>query len=332
MKQLLIILVILMTLSANTDTKTHAQPNVYFARANFTDVTVYHSPHEEAIFSPSHDRIYKNSVQRLEVFDEKWARLYPDNGLYSPWYQYDRYPDVYVKRENFTPITNFDPINILPNTQNDDKMVIVIRNFYPELLLIEGDQIVAKIPTCVGGYYNNSTTPLGFFHADAAWTTRHMNTLPGVPFTIYYSQHLGTAFHGAPWRNWDQMTRGCYGSAGCINLPTPGIWDVYWNGDQLGFDHFFFNWVRTNLAFDPYTEEPYSVEWTQEGWYEGQASLRVYIVTNIINIWQYAPHPTNQGRLSSWQPIINQYYQLEGFWRLPNDQEITDHLDLPQAE
>jgi len=330
---LIVVLFLLGVLIFSQNTKVQSQTeatSIYFARARFTDVPVYYDTSDQAIFIPSHDRIYRNSVQRLERIDDQWSRLYPDNGLYSPWYEYDGYWDVYVHNSDFDPITNFEPITVLNDTANTEKLVIVIRQYYPELYLVENNQIVAKIPTCLGGYYNNSTTPIGFFRIDASWVTRHMNTLPGVPFTVFYSQYLGTAFHGAPWRDWDLMDRGCYGSAGCINLPTPSKWDVFWNGERFGFDHFFFNWTRTNLFYDPYTQEPWILSWVDEGWYEGQTSIRVYVIEEINDLWNYQPDLTGTGRLDSWQPIIDQYYQLSEVWRLPDNTDgVVSFRDIP---
>ena len=332
-KVFILVCLVLITLIAGLvpgSSNANTQPTLMFARANHTDVAVYfvNQSGEYEQFMPRHDRIFKNSVQRLELIDPEgvWAKLYPDNGLYSPWFQYDGIENTYVRLEDFTPITNFEPITIYTDTQNRDKQIIVVRNYYPEIIFLEGERIIAKIPTCVGGYYGDSTTPLGDHQIDAIWVSRHMNTLPGVPFTMFYSQGLGTAVHGAPWRDWNAMDVGCYGSAGCINLPPPSKYDIFWDGEWIGFDNFAWRWAKSIFPFDPYTQEPYIVSDLADGWYEGDVSLRVVIVESIEDLWLY---PTQRvvwedRAFTGWENVIAGYYELGANIRLPRMNEAGE--------
>lgn len=300
--------------------------NFLICRANFKAIPVYgrnHRTNELLRFDPISE-ILAGAVFQITDVGGGWGLVHPDNGLYHQWYEEgDGIRNVYVHLEHFTQINpeELTPITINKDTRNLDKQVVVNYNgTHPYALYLEGDQIIAKIPVGIGGYWSAPKTFVGEYRVSISRISRHMRTLHGVPFVSYFNANLGQAFHGTPWR--DPWNKGFFGTAGCINQPNyseKNPFNVMWAGNEIGFDHFVFRWMATNLPHDPTTDDRYEVHSTDPGWYEGTTSLRTLVVKRLADLHNFLPHPTKKGTFSSWQPLIDATQALESDFILPRN-------------
>lgn len=299
-------------------------PPVKYLLNQTPNLPLYASPNLEAEFIPRYP-ILAGAVICGELLagNEQFVKIHPDNGVDNPFWRVDGQSEVFVRLEHFREITNFEPISIKPNTQNWQKQIIVHYNgYYPEAILLENQTIVAYFPVGLGGTHSASNTFPGDYHISSLRLARNMNTLPGVPFVAYYQRGAGKAFHGAPWKDWSTIKQGYFGSAGCINVPSyqsDSLYNVQWEGQRLGFDHFLFLWLRTVFNFDPYQIEEMEVEWDPHDWYSGDHTVRTLVVEKIDDLYEHPTHPQRRLNFTSWQLVIDRYQQLQaaGQWLIP---------------
>jgi hypothetical protein len=307
-------------------------PPVAYLMAPVTGVPVYEAPNESARFTPRHE-IYAGAIISGEILggNADFVRVHPDNGNFLLFTQEDKKAEVYVRRADFREITNFEPLSIRPDTQNRDKQIVVLYNGYqPEAFLLEKDQIVAYFPVGLGGNYQSSSTFPGDYHISYLRVTRNMNTLHGVPFVAYFDETYGKAFHGAPWRDWPNITEGYFGSAGCTNLASyheRSPYNISWDGEIIGFDHFVFRWLRTVFPFDVYRQEMMRVDWSPRDWYSGEHTVRALVCKTIDGLDTRLTHPQGLASFADWDRVKAQYLALKqaNTWLLPKREngEIT---------
>lgn len=271
--------------------------------------------------------LYEDSLQRILLIDDQWAQILPDPGPregsngYLPWRNAQNINTVYMRQEDLEIIDDFEPLSVLTNTQPEDKLAVLIQSEQPHLVLFEQSQVIAKIPIVLGRFEDGrSLTPLGFMHVYSGYTTKNMGQYTGVPFSLFLgginTKTNGEAFHTGYWWDWNEVDEGWYASHGCINLPEFSKYNVFWEGEELSFGHWFFRWARTNLQFNPYTEESYSepqTDWFGTDWYVGDDTLRVISVQDITDLTTY---PNGDGS-HEWQSEIEAYQSLPASVRLP---------------
>ncbi len=299
-------------------------PPVVYLLAKETGVAVYAHPTEDSFFTPRHE-ILAGAIISGEILPDnaEFVRVHPDNGFYLPFTKEDGKLEVFVRRADFQELTNFTPLSVNSDTQNPDKQIVVLFNgYYPEGMLLEKDKIVAYFPVGLGGNYQSSSTYPAEYHINSLRVTRNMNTLHGVPFVAYYNRAEGKAFHGAPWKPWSEITRGYFGSAGCINLASynpQSPYNINWDGETMGFDHFVFRWLRTVFPFNVYQEEMMEVEWTPRDWYSGEQTVRTIVCRTIDGLDSYATHPQGLAAFQNWEKVKADYLKLreDSQWLLP---------------
>lgn len=304
-----------------------------------TGVPVYSAPKEGARFTPRYE-IWKSAIIAGEILPDNpdFVRVHPDNGMLSNFALEDGVENTYVKRADFREITEFSPINVFDDTKNPDKLAIVLYNgYYPEGLFLEKDRVFAYIPVGLGGTYASSSSWPGDYHVSSIRVTCNMRTLHGVPFTCFYNRTEGKAFHGTTWKDWSKIRRGYFGSAGCINLPSyaeNSLYNVSWDGFTMGFDHFFFRWLKTVFPFDVYKQEMMEVPWDTYDWYTGEHTMRTIVGRRIESLWNYPTHPLGLSSYKTWDSIITAYQGLKagGNWILPHKENgQVSFLTVPQG-
>jgi hypothetical protein len=311
---------------------------VFFARVTGETTPIFKLEEGRYVeFRPCRVFLYKNALLRLTLACDGMARIVddPEPGTlhgYLPWRNYDQVDEAFVRVGDVAGVSDFAPISLYQDTKPENKLVVVSLN---EKLVagFEDERLVFVVPTVVGKAANGeSATPHGFGHIVSAYTTVAMGDYPGVPFPMYLwivnKKFGGQAFHGSYWWNWDSLNRGSWDSHGCINLPVPSKYDVMCSGRRMGFDQFFFKWVRTNLRFDPYTEEgrqedPSSYSGTSN-WFTGERVMRVVVIYAWGDLDDY---PDKDGRYHQWGVQISQLEQRGGLVRLP-DTDVNGGLSF----
>lgn len=280
------------------------------------------------------DEIEPGAVFRTQPEGNGILKIHKDNGGVGGWESYTP-KDLYLREKDCFIIPPCTPLNVHPDTKPEDKQVIAFFNgWYPYAVLLEGKEVIAKVPIFLGGtptepktipddYLANSVTVSRYMHWPGLWNHR------GVPFVIFYSRGDGRAMHGSPWRAkyWDAFgttpkAGGGWGSAGCINFPCftrHCVFNIQMGGIHIGFDNFLFRWTMTNIKFDPYNEETAEVSSQDKNWYTGKSSLRVIATHSPKTLARtYPTSHSETATLTSWSPVVDQIKALEGSWMIPN--------------
>jgi len=211
---------------------------------------------------PKRHMVNPGTVLRLRMTDKEWAEVLPQGDAGVPFIQrpgpvnYEKLDDrrVYVRQKDFAPITNFEPLNVLPTTEPKEKDIVVLTSPHPEILLLEGDQIVLRAPAVLGD--RDHRTPYGTHKLTEAWPSRNMPGFPGVGFSLLINSGHGIYIHEAEWWTWENMEHGGYGSGGCVNMPDINWMTIEVDGEKISVAHFIFLWALTNYpSFDTKTME-----------------------------------------------------------------------------
>jgi len=313
-------------------------PPVYFARVMIDGADVYKKVNGEyVVFYPSRNPIYKYSLLRLYDVGEGFAQVIddPEPGFhgYSPWRSRDGVESTFVRIEGLVRVTDFSAVNVYPETQPEDKLIVVnLRSC--EVALFEGSRLVLMTPVVVGNASNGKSLSLaGFGHLCVGYTTRTMGDYAGVPYPLYVymvdQEFNGEALHGTFWRAWDGINSGFWGSKGCINLPVSSKYDVVWGSRRISIDEFVFRWSKTNLRFDPYTQEGVVVDqriFLGTRWFAGTETMRRISVYSYDEMDYY---PDGENRYHTWGPIIETLQRQEGRVLLP-DMDVNGVLTFRQ--
>jgi|GEM_PF-4566135 len=280
--------------------------------------------------SERHRFLDREYVLRVTIVDQEWGLIEPD-GLHSPYIpEPTDYHPTYIHLSYLTPLTDdaFTPINVYPDTQPADKVIVVIADHRPRAVMYEGDQVVLHTPVVLG------PTPYGDFRVYRTRATDDMPGIPAVPWSNYFSG--GFSLHGAPWWNWKETVRGHYGSHGCVNLPDKEWYQIEVGDQQMPVAQWVYRWVSTNIDYDESDPEQQQarVGSEQRGWYEATESVRLVVVSDITQLDQH-PLPgllgdgARDSQITDWQPLIDNYLALNGDWYLPH-QPDGETLDASQ--
>ncbi len=287
--------------------------------------------------SERHRFLDREHIVRVQVSEDgQWGRIQPD-GLHSPYI-----PDptaahpVFIGLEFLRPLPpqSFAPLSVYPDTQAQDKLVVIIRDAHPRLILYEGERIVLHTPVVLG-----PTRP-GDFRVYRTRATDDMPGIPGVPYSNYFSG--GFSIHGAPWWNWRETVRGHYGSHGCVNLPDAEWYAIMHDGQATSVAQWVYRWMSTNIDYDESdpTAQEARIGAEQPGWYQATGSVRVLIVPSIDALDQH-PLPgllgptARGGQITAWEPLSEAYRALEGQWLLTHDdgvQTVDSRQSIAQVE
>ena len=265
------------------------------------------------------------STLRITKMNEEFGQIMPDNGLYLPYG--NGIQDIFVELNALTPILDYSAFSLFEGTQNADKQVIVIRQYYhPEVLLVEGNQIIAWTPAILGaGEQGDVNTPVGDHRLSRFRGSRHMPDYPGVGFSMYFSGLRGYAVHDSYWWKWHELDKGFYGSAGCVNLPNQFFGSAVIEGRKVPLAEFMYRWASTNIDYDERLDEQVIVEWNDPGYKSGESTIRVVIVMDIDHLVHYPEHGSVE-----WETIIAQYKSFEeGAWFLPEYPWQGGHAPVP---
>ena len=261
-------------------------------------------------------------VLRVTVQADGWGLIEPD-GQHNPYVPDPlQYHHVYVELRFFRPLTPeaFEPLQVFPDTQPEDKLVVVIRDAHPHLVLFEGEQPVLHVPVVLG------PTQPGDYRVYRTRATDDMPGMPAVPFSNYFSG--GYSIHGAPWWNWHVTTRGHYGSHGCVNLPDNEWYTLQLDGEHISVAQWVYRWMSTNIDYDeadPNVQQA-RVDSSQPEWYQATGTVRVIIVENIEELTSH-PLPARLGilaqnsQITDWQPLIENFYALDNQWLIMNEDQ-----------
>lgn len=260
-------------------------------------------------------------VIRVTVVDDGWGLIEPD-GQHSPYVPDPlQYHNVYVELKFFKPLVpnDFAPIQIYPDTKPEDKLVVVIRDAHPHLILFEGSTPVLHVPVVLG------PTQAGDYRIYRTRATDDMPGMPAVPFSNYFSG--GYSIHGAPWWNWYVTTRGHYGSHGCVNLPDSEWYTIQLDREQVSVAQWVYRWISTNIDYDESDPDVQQarVDAADPEWYQATGTVRVIITEDIEELTSY-PLPARLGSLAQnsqitdWQPLIDNFYALDNEWLIMNQQ------------
>ncbi|MFP4322286.1 MAG: hypothetical protein ACLFTK_07525 [Anaerolineales bacterium] len=92
--------------------------------------------------SERHRFLDREHIVRVEVGpDGLWGRIQPD-GLHSPYIpEPTAFHPVYIRLEHLRPLPpeSFAPLSVTPDVQPQDKLVVIIRDAHPRLVLYEGE-------------------------------------------------------------------------------------------------------------------------------------------------------------------------------------------------
>jgi len=317
----------------------YQQRVVYFARvlADYTPIyKAENGQYEE--FAPLRNPIYKGSVLRLCDVGAGYAQIIddPEPGAahgYSPWRNYDHVDEVFIQTAGLLPVLDLSPISVYPETGPGEKLILISLN-QMAVAVYENGELVLYTPAGLGKSVEGISKTLdGFGHLVSGYTTTTMGDYAGVPYPLYVGMvnqpFSGQALHGAYWYDWDRLNRGYWGSAGCINLPTRSKYDVIWYGERVPIDEFVYRWSKTNLQFDPYSEEGYTADpsiWEGVLWYQGVQTVRVIVVNEW---WELDNYPNSQNQYHTWQPMIDELVSMGGLVRLP-DTDVNGVLTFRQ--
>ena len=256
-------------------------------------------------------------ILRVTVMPDGWGRIEPDNNR-SPYLpaQLD-YQPTYVRLDYLHPMSAeaFAPFSVYEDTQPADKLIVVIRDSNPRLVLFEGNRPVLHVPIVLGPARS------GDYRVYLTRATDDMTGIPAVPFSNYFSG--GFSIHGAPWWNWRELVHGYYGSHGCVNLPDREWHQLALAGEQIPVAQWVYRWISTNIDYDetdPSTEQS-QIHISTPGWYSATSSVRVIITDSIDSLWQY-PVPSRLGgaaqfsQITNWQTVIDAYTAIQYNWLL----------------
>ena len=172
---------------------------------------------------------------RLYFETTHWATGVEEGPDGKPWYQLtseiDDFLKYYVPAAHLRPIPPEEMAPISPDVPGKKKRIEVSLS-QQTLRAYEGDQEVysAKISSGIPGSKTadglTSATPTGDFYIFSKMPNKHMGTvtgnpdaeggysLPGVPWTCFFRNPGGYAFHGTYWHN----NFGLQMSHGCVNM------------------------------------------------------------------------------------------------------------------
>lgn len=236
----------------------YAQPDLQAPTMANIVMDVYE---DTKIFQSPRHIIMDETTLRVRKKDAKWAQILMQDG-YSPFI----YPDSsgrkclepYIRLEDFNPLFQMEPTDVLRDTKPLDKEVIIIHYPSPQLFLVEQDQIIAHIPVILGS--PKTPSPIGDFHVSVARISTHMMSssgsfggFVGVGFCLEIVESSGVYMHNAPWWIWPNLEKGRYGSHGCINLPDASWLNASIRGKDISMAQFIFQWALTNLP--PYDQK-----------------------------------------------------------------------------
>ena len=274
-------------------------------------------------------------VIRVTILEDGWGLIEPD-GQHSPYVPDPlQYHNVYVQLHFFQPLKSedFAPLQVYPDTQPEDKLVVVIRDAHPHLILFEGERPVLHVPVVLG------PTQAGDYRVYRTRATDDMPGMPAVPFSNYFSG--GYSIHGAPWWNWHVTTRGHYGSHGCVNLPDGEWYNIQWAEDYLPVAQWVYRWMSTNIDYDESNPDVQQarVDAANPEWYQATGTVRVIITESIEDLTSY-PLPARLGSLAqgsqitAWQPLIDNFYALDNQWLImnANDEESFTPQTMPSDQ
>lgn len=222
---------------------------------------------------------------RFRVVDNTWAEVLKQNDTYSPFEVPNsnaNYPgQLYVKIKDFTPVMPMPEINVKLDTKPTDKDIIVLQGAAPEIMLVEGNEIVFRAPAYLGG--QKTPTPLGRHLISGLYVSRHMpDRFIGVPFDCLVSPEKGIFIHGAPWWDASKMKRGGHGSSGCINMLDESYATVKVNGIDVCIAQFIMEWASTNYPkYDVTKVEDVQVDWNSQ---DAKNRIPVHIVQTIDDL------------------------------------------------
>ncbi len=261
-------------------------------------------------------------VLRITVRSDGWGLIEPDNGR-SPYLPAQtEYQPTYIRLDYLRPLSSSDfaPFSVYADTQPVDKLVVVIRDTNPRLVLFEGNKPVLHVPIVLGPARS------GDYRVYSTRATDDMTGIPAVPFSNYFSG--GFSIHGAPWWNWRELVHGYYGSHGCVNLPDREWHQLNMDGQQISVAQWVYRWLSTNIDYDENdpTVEQSQIRTSTPGWYAGSSSVRVIITDSIDNLWQY-PVTSRLGsgaktaQVTDWQPLVDAYHTIQYNWLLMHEYE-----------
>lgn len=250
--------------------------------------------------------VEENQVVRAQIREEGIAEILPDNDSRNGYG--NGYQDVFVDVQDFAFIEDLRPLNVFESTPNHAKTIVVVKGDDPQLLLVEGGQIVMRVPAVLGSF---QPTPNGDHRVSYLRTSRHMPTVAGVGFVGYFGN--GMAIHDSPWWNWQNddgtkgIDQGFWGSHGCINLPS-NEWHgvVLSDGTRVSIAEFVYRWMGTNLALENYADESARISWDEDGFSEGSGSVRLLIVRDVRDILNYT-----QNEVTDFNAVIDQFQSTE---------------------
>jgi hypothetical protein len=260
--------------------------------------------------------VNQGTMLRVRKIDQEWAQVLLENDIYSPFElekSSNLYPGpLYIQTKDFEPVVDLEPFSVLAETTKQQKQIIVFVQPNPELLLLEGDQIVMRIPVGLGG--KDTPTPLGDFRIYSLRLSNHMPGFIGIPYAMEF--HEGINIHGSYYYDWKNIKKGFFQSGGCINALTPDSpLAPSINGQKVGADRFIFQWLLTNYPnYDTKNQERVFVPWNDR---ENTGSrMPVRIMDSIANL----KYKSKDGRLTSWDAVITRYQELlsQDKWISPN--------------
>ena len=114
-----------------------------------------------------------------------WFLVQPNNGVLSLWTEWDGVADTYVRIEDLVIVDDFSPVSVYPGTEGRNRLVILLRQQQPEILLVEvvngtpriimrqivgmgGDPAIEDFPV------EASDTPLGDYRVAKMSVSRNM--------------------------------------------------------------------------------------------------------------------------------------------------------------
>ncbi|MCI0710383.1 MAG: L,D-transpeptidase [Chloroflexi bacterium] len=275
--------------------------------------------------SERHRFLDREHVIRVTVNEGGWGIIEPD-GRHSPYLPNPTdFQRVYVELKYLIPLPDhaFNPINVYDNTVPVDKLVVIVRDASPRLLLYEGEHLVLHVPVVLG------PSKPGDYRVYRTRVSDDMPGIPAVPFSNYFSG--GFTIHGAPWWNWHETVRGHYGSHGCVNLPDDEWYQIHLDGEYINVAQWVYRWMSTNIDYDETNPEVQEarVDSSDPGWYQATSSVRV-IITESVDALRGFPLPERLGplaatsKINDWEPLIEAFEELDGEWMLMHQDEGTD--------